>query len=175
MMKKLLIWLMVIMLCLSVVPSFAEEDVLPDEDQVETPSEEPSEEPEEEPEEEEEEEPTLEDKAIYYEIDSDEVLKLRAAAIEKKCLAETGKNLSYITISDVSSGALWYDYDGSKEDKVNTSLKTPVKYYKKGSSYKLIDDITYVPKATFEGEVKITYKGYADKNTYFEGMIIIVN
>lgn len=168
MMKKLLIWLMVIMLCLSVVPSFAEEVNDPEGgENVENLPEEPEEE------EEEEEEPTLEDKAIFYEIDSDEVLKLRAAAIEKKCLEETGENLSYVTFTDVSSGALWYDYDGSKEDKVNTSLKTPVKYYKKGSSYKLIDDITYVPKATYEGEVKITYKGYVDKSTYFEGMIII--
>ncbi len=183
MMKKMLIWILAIMLCLSMVPSLAEEagepegsDVIQGDatDETLTPEgdgEEPGEEPEGDLEEEPEEdsEPTLEDKAIRYEMDSDEILSLRAAALEKYSLSETGENLSYINIIEVSNGSLWYDYDGSKEEKV----KDTTKYYKKGSSYKLIDNITYVPKATFEGEVKISYKGYTDKKTSFDGMIII--
>ncbi len=186
MMKKILVWLLAIMLYLSIVPSFAveAEDVntvtpmaegttndTPGDTTDDTPGDTTNDTPGDTTDD--TTEPTLEDKAIIYEMDSDEILSFKVADFGQVCLDETDENLSYIKINDISAvyGSLWYDYDGSKETKVTASTS----YYRNSSSStaKVISKISFVPKSTFSGDAKIYYTGYSDKKTTFEGMIIV--
>ncbi|MBR6719283.1 MAG: S-layer homology domain-containing protein [Clostridia bacterium] len=175
MMKKILVWLLAIMLCLGLVPSFAEEA---EEEITLSPAAEELEGGEENleggPEEEEEEEPTIRDKAIRYSIESDEVLKFKVADFVQACSDETKNELKSIKINEITagSGSLWHDYDGDNGDKV----KIGTEYLRSSSSStaKLISKISYVPKPTFEGEAEIYYTGYStEKGLTFEGMIIV--
>lgn len=111
--------------------------------------------------------------SIEYETESDYYVTFRVTDFEKYCLAETGNNLSYVTFTLPSStqGYLWYDMEGSKEAKVTASTK----YYRNSSSssYKLISDVSFVPKASFAGVVEIPFKGYSSGKATFEGTVKI--
>lgn len=186
MMKKILVWLLAIVMCISLVPSFAEEAEAentvtaatgeePSGEPSETPDGEPSGDPEE-PGEEPDEEPelTIEDKAITYEIESDEQISFKIQDFERACKDETGKALSYITVEAIDSeyGSLWHDYDGKNEAKLKGDT-TKFMRSSSSSTTKVISKITYIPKSTFEGEAKIYYKGYSEDKQSFEGMVIV--
>lgn len=110
---------------------------------------------------------------IEYETENDYYVTFKVADFERYCLAETGNNLSYVTFTLPSSsqGYLWYDMDGSKEAKVTASTK----YYRNSSSssYKLIGDVSFVPKASFAGTVEIEFKGYSSGKATFNGTVKI--
>ena len=210
MMKKMLIWVLAIMLCLSMVPSFAEEvenpsqeieaagseetvenedvsidseiegdveiedsDNTDDTDNTDNTDDTDNTDEETEDEENGDSEPTLEDTALVDDRESDEIFTFKASDLNQVCLDETEEPLSYIKITDMSSayGSLWYDYDGSKEAKVNYTTS----YYRSSSSTssKTISKISFVPKSTFDGKAKIYYTGYSEKKKSFEGMIIV--
>lgn len=131
-----------------------------------------TEEKEEKDEEDDEDNYSVED-VIYYEVENDETVKLRAADFENVSLYLTGENLSYVTFVLPSSayGALWYAFDGDKEEKVTASAK----YYRNASSSsnKALSDVSFVPRASFVGEVSIFFHGYTTEKDSFSGEIVI--
>ncbi len=111
--------------------------------------------------------------AISYTTENDDAVSFRVTDFEKYCLEQTKDNLSYVTfeLPASSEGSLWYDFNGSKEAKVTASTR----YYRNSSSssYKLINDVYFVPKASFTGTAEITFKGYANDRSTFTGTIEI--
>lgn len=96
MMKKMLIWVLAIMLCLSLVPSFAAKS----EDDAEF---------------------TVED--VVFTTDSDEPLRFNSYAFEAVKPDEVTGNLSYIKFVEVEAGSLRYAYGTSKNAQVKDSEK----------------------------------------------------
>ncbi len=160
--KKGLVLLTVLALCLSLFSAFAAEETVSE--QTVAPGTEETGDADEQ---------LREKNIIFYTIDNDDILKLKAADFEKAALGITGENLSYITfiIPSATYGQLWYDYDGTKEAKVTAG----VKYYRSMSSasYKGIADISYAPRSTYAGEFDIEYSGYTTGKTSFNGVIRI--
>ena len=92
---------------------------------------------------------------IRYSTENDDAVAFRVTDFEKYCLNKTGDNLSYVTfeLPASSQGSLWYDFNGSNETKVTATTK----YYRNSStsSYKLINDVYFVPKASFSGKTEV--------------------
>lgn len=150
MLKKLNTLALASILAFSSVPAWAADDVIPVSD------------PEEE-----------ESTAIEYETENDYYVTFKVTDFERFCLSETGDNLSYVTfeLPTASQGSLWYDMDGSKETKVTASTK----YYRNSasSSNKLIGNVSFVPKASFNGTATVKFKGYSNDRTAFSGEVKI--
>lgn len=154
MMKKTLALILALLMCVSVISVFAEEEILEEEHVVEV---------------------------IEEAIDSDGVYEFSVNKINDICIDETGDRLEYITIDlsgiSTSAGKLLYDYDGSKPADVAETTK----YYrdKSGTSIKLIEKIAFVPKLSYSGEVEIGYTAYAERSSTrdpyetFEGKIVL--
>ncbi len=110
---------------------------------------------------------------IKYSTENDDTVTFKVTDFEKYCLDKTGDNLAYVnfTLPASSNGSLWYDFEGDKEEKVTATTK----YYRNASSssYRLIGNVTFVPKASFVGEAEISFKGYSNDRTAFEGKIVI--
>lgn len=110
---------------------------------------------------------------IRYSTENDDAVAFRVTDFEKYCLNKTGDNLSYVTfeLPASSQGSLWYDFNGSNETKVTATTK----YYRNSStsSYKLINDVYFVPKASFSGKTEVTFKGYSNDRSMFSGIVEI--
>jgi len=77
--------------------------------------------------------------------------------------------LEYIYDLKVSGGGnLYYDYD--EDDKSHTKVSSSTKYYVDDDESKIIDDITYVPSKTTDGQVIITFTAYVEKGNKDEDL-----
>lgn len=88
------------------------------------------------------------------------------------CDDATGKDLYKITFPSLPStsyGTLYLGYKSSSkyEDKVTKNEE----YYPDDDP--CIDDISFVPKSSYTGTVKITYRGYYSSSKYYTGEISI--
>lgn len=110
---------------------------------------------------------------IKYSTENDDTVTFKVTDFEKYCLEKTGDNLAYVnfTLPASSNGSLWYDFEGDNEEKVTATTK----YYRNASSssYRLIGNVTFVPKASFVGEAEISFKGYSNDRTAFDGKVVV--
>ncbi|MDO5479814.1 MAG: S-layer homology domain-containing protein, partial [Clostridia bacterium] len=99
----------------------------------------------------------------------DQEVVMNASSLNSAFKEASGKTLSYIKFSLPSStyGTLYYDYDGSDEEKVTTSGK----YYYSGT-VNALKKVSFVPKKGYAGTVTIYYTAYAT-STGYPGMIKI--
>ena len=96
-------------------------------------------------------------------------VSLNASSISSAYKKATGKTLSYIKLSSVSSsyGKLYYDYDGDDEEAVRSSDK----YYASKNPY--IKNVSFVPAKNYTGTVTLSYTAYASSGTGTDGKIKI--
>ena len=83
-----------------------------------------------------------------------------------------GRSLSYISGLSVSTsqGTLYYRYQSDGD--TGAGIGTGERYYVSPSLGQMaISDITFVPKSDFSGTAVISYTGYADGTTFFQGTI----
>ena len=94
------------------------------------------------------------------------------ADLKNICKTMTSEELSYITTVSVNT-SLGTLYDGYvSEGDTGFGVATNRNYYAANGAY-LISNITFVPKADVNGDVKITYDGFTVNNKTFTGSIIV--
>lgn len=95
-----------------------------------------------------------------------------SSQIQRECWDVLGSSLSYISglWVDTSQGTLYYRYQ-SEED-TGLGVGTGEYYYVDPSaSQRALSDLAFVPKRDFSGTAEITYAGYANGTTFFQGTI----
>ncbi len=145
-MKKLLTWLLAIMLCLGLVPSFAEGDAVV-ESGVELNA-------------------VKEEEAIIHNIKSTKTLDFD----DDDFIGKAGKELSYIKFTKIDIEGGSFQYDGK-----NTTLNTSTSYYVEAASKSTkITKLSFKPKAALEGTTTLSYVGCNSKGeTLYEGDVVI--
>ncbi|MBR6720409.1 MAG: S-layer homology domain-containing protein [Clostridia bacterium] len=98
-----------------------------------------------------------------------DAIEFSGSKFNSVCKSATGKNLDYVTFTLPSStyGILYYDYDGSDEEKVSKSDEF---YYDDDPD---ISDVSFVPKASYSGTVTIKYTGENISGKEFSGTVKI--
>lgn len=89
-----------------------------------------------------------------------------------RCSTVLGKSLNYISGLSVptSQGTLYYRY--ASEGDTGTGIGTGERFYvSPGSGQMGLSEITFVPKPDFSGTAEISYTGYVDGTTFFQGTI----
>lgn len=92
--------------------------------------------------------------------------------IEAECRDVLGRSLSYVSglRVDTRQGTLYYRYQS--ESDTGAGVGTGENYYPNpGASQMDLSDITFVPKSDFSGTAVISYTGYADATSFFQGTI----
>ena len=92
--------------------------------------------------------------------------------IERECRDVLGRSLSYVSglRVDTKAGTLYYRYQSEAD--TGAGVGTSENYYlNPGASQMDLSDITFVPKGDFSGTAVITYTGYADATSFFQGTI----
>ena len=92
--------------------------------------------------------------------------------LKTQCSNVLGRSLSYISGLSVSTsqGTLYYRYQSDSD--TGAGIGTGERYYVSPSLGQMaISDIYFVPKADFSGTAVISYTGYADGTTFFQGTI----
>ncbi len=107
--------------------------------------------------------------AISLSVYNDDEVSFSGSKFNSVCKTATGKNLDYVkfTLPSSSAGVLYYDYDGTDEEKITKSTKI---YYDDDPD---LDDITFVPKSSYSGTVTIKYTGYNISDKEFSGTVKI--
>ena len=100
---------------------------------------------------------------ITVKATADQEVIMNASSLNSAFKAASGKTLSYIkfSIPSASAGTLYYDYDGSDEEKVTSSDK----YYYSGTT-SVLKKVSFVPKKGYNGTVTINYTAYASSTGY---------
>ncbi len=92
--------------------------------------------------------------------------------IEAECRDVLGRSLSYVSglRVDTRQGTLYYRYQS--ESDTGAGVGTSENYYPNpGASQMDLSDVTFVPKSDFSGTAVISYTGYADATSFFQGII----
>lgn len=110
---------------------------------------------------------------ISYTIAQDRTQALSSTTINTKFKdASDGETLYYATFKQPKNGALYYDYKSASD--TGTKVSESTKYYRIASgTRKLINNITYVPAAGYNGTVYIDYIGYDEYDDDYTGQIKI--
>lgn len=109
---------------------------------------------------------------IHYSASRNRTVHFDVADFNSLCRSETGSSLSYVYFSDLPSssrGTLYYDYSSSSSS--NTKVTTSTRYYRSQSRY--LDDVSFVPKYDWSGDVDIPFTGYATNGDRFTGTVSI--
>jgi len=110
---------------------------------------------------------------ITYETSKNAKLNFDVSDFKTALNKKSDENLDYVKfeLPSTSYGTLYYDYTSSSNYDSNVTAST--KYYRTGSSKKLISDVTFVPKSGFTGSVTINYDAFDDDGVQYEGSIVI--
>ena len=95
-----------------------------------------------------------------------------SSQIQRECRDVLGSSLSYISglWVNTSQGTLYYRYQS--EGDTGLGVGTGEYYYvSPGSSQRALSDLAFVPKSDFSGTAEITYTGYVNGTTFFQGTI----
>lgn len=95
-----------------------------------------------------------------------------SSQIQRECRDVLGASLSYVSglWVNTSQGTLYYRYQS--EGDTGLGVGTGEYYYvSPGSSQRALSDLTFVPKSDFSGTAEITYSGYVNGTTFFQGTI----
>lgn len=105
---------------------------------------------------------------ISYSANKNRTVEFDVDDFNDLCRTETGYSLSYVIFGSLpasSSGTLYYRYDTSSSSRVDTSTR----YYRNTSRY--LDDVSFVPKNNWTGEVEIPFTGYSTNGDRFTGTV----
>lgn len=108
--------------------------------------------------------------AIAYRVSAGESVDFQAGDFNDVSLSATGSSLRYVrfTLPASSRGTLYYNYrNGNYESKVSASKN----YYRSSSPY--LDQVTFVPAASFSGTVSIPFTGWSTSGKEFSGTVEI--
>ena len=92
--------------------------------------------------------------------------------IENECSDVLGRSLSHVGGFNLTTkeGTLYYRYQS--ESDTGSGVGAGEMYYVNPSlAQRGLSDVTFVPKADFSGTAVISYTGYADGTTFFQGTI----
>lgn len=105
---------------------------------------------------------------IVYKTGSYTPLVFDSSDFTIECRDTTGKALDYIkfTIPSSTYGVMYMNY--TSPTKYGSKVSSSTKYYKTD-----LDDITFVPKASFSGVVMVSYTGYNTSGTSYTGVVKI--
>lgn len=109
---------------------------------------------------------------ITYTTDAGEEVDFEEDDFNEVCEDLTDYDLDYVkfTLPTSSKGILYYDYDGSDEERVTSTVR--YKYDDDPS----ISDVTFVPDDDYSGTVIVSYRGWDEDDNEFTGSVkIIVN
>ena len=109
---------------------------------------------------------------IHYSASRNRTVHFDADDFNSLCRSETGSSLNYVYFSDLPSssrGTLYYDYSSSGSS--NTRVSTSTRYYRSQSRY--LDDVSFVPRYDWSGDVDIPFTGYAANGDRFSGTVNI--
>ena len=92
--------------------------------------------------------------------------------MEDRCRTVLGRSLQYIGGLSVSTsqGTLYYRYQSESDTGLGVGTGE-LFYTNPGSGRYGLSDVTFVPKPDFSGTAVISYTGYADATTFFQGTI----
>ena len=92
--------------------------------------------------------------------------------IETECSDVLGRSLSHVGGFNLTTkeGTLYYRYQ-SEADTGSGVGAGEVYYVNPSLAQRGLSDVTFVPKADFSGTAVISYTGYADATTFFQGTI----
>ena len=110
---------------------------------------------------------------ITYETSKNAKLNFDVSDFKTALNKKSDENLDYVKfeLPSTSYGTLYYDYTSSSN--YDSKVAASTKYYRTGSSKKLISDVTFVPKSGFTGSVTINYDAFDDDGVQYEGSIVI--
>jgi ASC-1-like (ASCH) protein len=108
---------------------------------------------------------------IEYSVDSDDEVTFDEDDFIDEFEDATGDDLYRVkfTLPSSSRGTLYYDYESSSD--YDSKVSASKSYY--ADDDPAIDDVTFVPKSSYDGTVTITYKAYDDDGDYYYGTIDI--
>lgn len=106
---------------------------------------------------------------IVYETGSYTPIDFDRDDFQDACDDVTNEDLDYVkfTIPSSSYGVMYTDYTSST--RYGSKVSSSTKYY-----YDELDDITFVPKSSYVGNVLINYTGYNEDNESFTGVVKII-
>ncbi len=104
--------------------------------------------------------------SLMYYCKPGERVYFKTADLNDACDDAIDKTLSYVRfrLPSSSSGVLYYDSD--------TEVTSSEKYYRTGSSNKLIKDISFMADKNYDGTVHIYFTGYSSDDS-FDGTITV--
>lgn len=108
---------------------------------------------------------------IYY-TGSSLPIQLRAADFESACRAAVGGTLSYIRLDSLPgayTGRLYVNY--TSPSRPGTTAAAGVSYYAGGTPS--VGQLTFVPKADYEGRLVLSYTGYNTQGRSYGGTVIL--
>lgn len=110
---------------------------------------------------------------ITYNTDKNKAVTFSTKDFKTALSKKTNKSLDYVKfeLPATSKGELYYDYETSS--KYDSKVSENTKYYASGSSKKLIDKVTFVPKSSYTGGFYIKYTAYNSSGTSYSGEIKI--
>lgn len=114
--------------------------------------------------------------AIERDLDAGEVLSFSdlQSTLNSRCRDKTGSSLNYLINLSVptSQGVIYYGY--VSPDSPGHGIGAAEKYYYGSISGKdKLSDLSFVPRADFNGTAKISYIGYAANGSSFNGTILV--
>ncbi len=106
---------------------------------------------------------------IVYETGSYTPIELDSDDFQDACDDVTNEDLDYVkfTIPSSTYGVMYTDYTSST--RYGSKVSSSTKYY-----YDELDDITFVPKSSYVGNVFINYTGYNEDGESFTGVVKII-
>lgn len=114
--------------------------------------------------------------AIERDLDAGEVLSFSdlQSLLNGRCRDKTGAALDYLTNVSVptTQGIVYYGYvsPAAPGHGIGASEKY---YYGSNSGMSKLSDLSFVPRADFNGTANISYVGYASNGTSFNGTILV--
>ena len=99
-------------------------------------------------------------------------LSTLVSALQTQSSSVLRKSLSYVSglSVDTAQGTLYYRY--ASDGDTGSGVGTGERYYvSPGNGQMALSDLTFVPKADFEGTAVIRYTGYASGSEFFQGTI----
>jgi trimeric autotransporter adhesin len=113
-------------------------------------------------------------KLLSYSIDQGETLTFSTTDFNNK-FKEAADDLSFsyvqFTLPSSTYGLLYYDYTSSSDP--GTAVKASDKYYRTGTTNKLLSEVTYVPKSTYKGTWLLSYTAYDSSGTGYSGKVSV--
>jgi hypothetical protein len=108
---------------------------------------------------------------VYYETNAMNPVRFQTSDFTNAFYSLYGSSLSYVRFTPPYSsyGKLYYNYNSAAS--YNSEVSAYSNYYVNSSPY--ISDVTFVPDASYSGELAISFTAYNTNGNYYNGTVII--